>query len=326
MRHSPCRRPRLYRIVAAALLLGALFVLPGRVSAQATDPADLAFWQSIQNSTNPAEYKAYLDAFPNGRFANLARIRAGGAAGGGAAPAAKPAAPALPAGAIDAAVFAKEAMDIKRPGLFAKYRGKTLTLSGRFKRFIDTGIGDRVWAEFDPGSNAPGTYFKVSCEFERSKTKLYDTFATMKAGTPLTISGAVFDANDVFNSVIIKPCAVLDPPLDKRAAAPAGRDGPLEPPAGTYVCTVFGGADIGALRLVDKKNFYDIDGKKRPYAFDRSSGRITFPKGTLGGEKYVGRYEQPGAPSTGARYSHPAISIAPAEKPNDPTVLCNLRK
>jgi outer membrane protein OmpA-like peptidoglycan-associated protein len=45
--------------------------------ADETDPADLAFWQSIQNSTNPAEFKAYLDAFPNGRFVPLARIRAG---------------------------------------------------------------------------------------------------------------------------------------------------------------------------------------------------------------------------------------------------------
>lgn len=41
--------------------------------------ADLAFWQSIQNSNNPREYQLYLQAFPNGRFAPLARERAQGA-------------------------------------------------------------------------------------------------------------------------------------------------------------------------------------------------------------------------------------------------------
>ena len=38
------------------------------------DPADLAFWTSLR-SDNPAELQAYLEAFPNGRFAELARIR-----------------------------------------------------------------------------------------------------------------------------------------------------------------------------------------------------------------------------------------------------------
>ena len=38
--------------------------------------ADIVFWQSIQNSANPAEYDAYLQTFPDGKFAALARIRA----------------------------------------------------------------------------------------------------------------------------------------------------------------------------------------------------------------------------------------------------------
>ena len=43
-------------------------------------PAALAeleglFWQSIANSTNPAEYEAYLSQFPNGVFSALARAR-----------------------------------------------------------------------------------------------------------------------------------------------------------------------------------------------------------------------------------------------------------
>ena len=33
------------------------------------------FWQSIANSTNPAEFEAYLRRFPNGMFSELAQIR-----------------------------------------------------------------------------------------------------------------------------------------------------------------------------------------------------------------------------------------------------------
>jgi formylglycine-generating enzyme required for sulfatase activity len=41
---------------------------------------ELLFWESIRNSDNPADFRAYLEAYPNGRFAPLARIRAGAAA------------------------------------------------------------------------------------------------------------------------------------------------------------------------------------------------------------------------------------------------------
>ena len=55
----------------------AIFLALGSLGVQAQeDPADLAFWQSIGNSTNPREYKAYLQAFPNGRFKAIAEQRA----------------------------------------------------------------------------------------------------------------------------------------------------------------------------------------------------------------------------------------------------------
>ncbi len=69
-----------------ALALGAAPL----ATARAQD-ADLVFWQSIQNSTNPAEYQAYLDAFPNGKFRVLALLRVKHP------PAAKPAVGAAPA-------------------------------------------------------------------------------------------------------------------------------------------------------------------------------------------------------------------------------------
>ncbi len=37
---------------------------------------ELVFWESIRDSRNPAEFQAYLNAYPNGQFAELARLRA----------------------------------------------------------------------------------------------------------------------------------------------------------------------------------------------------------------------------------------------------------
>lgn len=33
------------------------------------------FWQSVMNSTNPADFEAYLRRFPNGVFSDLAQNR-----------------------------------------------------------------------------------------------------------------------------------------------------------------------------------------------------------------------------------------------------------
>jgi len=48
-----------------------------RPAALATAPVavDLAFWDSVKTSTNPADLQAYLQKFPNGSFATLARTR-----------------------------------------------------------------------------------------------------------------------------------------------------------------------------------------------------------------------------------------------------------
>lgn len=47
-------------------------------SGSQTDPVELAFWETIRNSQNPADFQAYLDRWPNGVFAPLARNRLGG--------------------------------------------------------------------------------------------------------------------------------------------------------------------------------------------------------------------------------------------------------
>ena len=41
----------------------------------ASSQAEIVFWQSIANSTNPAEFEAYLSQFPNGVFRALAQAR-----------------------------------------------------------------------------------------------------------------------------------------------------------------------------------------------------------------------------------------------------------
>ena len=48
---------------------------PAQAAPAATAEQETVFWQSIANSTNPAEFEAYLSQFPNGVFSVLARAR-----------------------------------------------------------------------------------------------------------------------------------------------------------------------------------------------------------------------------------------------------------
>ncbi len=48
---------------------------PLLAQAAGDDKAEIAFWESIKDSKSPAEYKAYLDTYPKGKFAALARVR-----------------------------------------------------------------------------------------------------------------------------------------------------------------------------------------------------------------------------------------------------------
>ena len=67
-----------------------VFVVPGTALAATSAPAapapratgpsraafELEFWNAIKGSSEPADYQAYLDAYPDGHFASLARRRA----------------------------------------------------------------------------------------------------------------------------------------------------------------------------------------------------------------------------------------------------------
>ena len=67
---------------------------PAESPAARQDAYELAFWESIRASENPAEYRAYLDAYPQGRFAGLARTREQQYAARQSPPAAAPPPPA----------------------------------------------------------------------------------------------------------------------------------------------------------------------------------------------------------------------------------------
>ena len=51
-----------------------------------TPELEIVFWQSIANSTNPAEFEAYLEQFPGGAFRALAEARLAALRGSAAAP------------------------------------------------------------------------------------------------------------------------------------------------------------------------------------------------------------------------------------------------
>lgn len=53
-----------------------------------TQELEVVFWQSIVNSTNPAEFEAYLEQFPNGVFRTLAEARLAALRGSAGSPSA----------------------------------------------------------------------------------------------------------------------------------------------------------------------------------------------------------------------------------------------
>lgn len=74
---QPAFRERPAAIASAAPAAGRPATSPGQPAAArpATAEQENLFWRSIMNSTNPAEYEAYLRRFPNGVFAELAEAR-----------------------------------------------------------------------------------------------------------------------------------------------------------------------------------------------------------------------------------------------------------
>ena len=73
------------RLRVGVLTCALSFAIP----AFAQDAGEISFWESVQSSKNPAELRAYLQAYPQGQFAALARVRIA-ALGGDAQPSPQP--------------------------------------------------------------------------------------------------------------------------------------------------------------------------------------------------------------------------------------------
>lgn len=79
--------------MAARILLAiALSLVAVTSAAQTSDPAEITFWESVRDSKDPAELRAYLQRYPNGTFAFLAQRRLAVLEGAPAAPRPAPAA------------------------------------------------------------------------------------------------------------------------------------------------------------------------------------------------------------------------------------------
>lgn len=61
-------------VLGAGLAIGSALAPPA-IAQQPSEAAETAFWDSVKDSRDPAEVQTYLDKFPNGLFAPLARIR-----------------------------------------------------------------------------------------------------------------------------------------------------------------------------------------------------------------------------------------------------------
>ena len=64
-------------MMRAICLAVALWVPVAAIAQSSTDPlrVEMVFWESIRGSTDPADFRAYLEQYPSGRFAPLARNR-----------------------------------------------------------------------------------------------------------------------------------------------------------------------------------------------------------------------------------------------------------
>ena len=123
-------------------------VSAGAAAAQ-SDGVEVVFWQSVQNSTNPAEFEAYLTQFPNGVFralaqARLAALRAADARRpSGAAIRPSPTCAGKPAGAACWMEISEQpGCYVWNPGLAL---GATVTWTGACAGSLAQGTGTLTW-------------------------------------------------------------------------------------------------------------------------------------------------------------------------------------
>ena len=181
-------------------------LLPAAARADDDDAMDIEFWRAIQNSTVPAEYQAYLDAFPHGKFARLAALRAHQAA-----PAAVPAplpttAIPLPAAAPPARTAPAARTAAAAPAAPAAPAAAAATDD------TDTVDGQIV---LTPATPRVGQAIRATCENFPEPTN-YDKLVVVPAGTPVMDPDKPVDMTKVVSWFYAKNCfsaPVTFPPL-----------------------------------------------------------------------------------------------------------------
>jgi hypothetical protein len=132
---------------ALRLCLIALALAAGPALAQQANPAEIAFWESVRDSRNPAEIRAYLQQFPNGVFVPLARARLAALE---AKPAASPqAAPASPPVASSAPRSITPASRMPQVGDTWTYRLTPIRRFGEFQHLPVRSVVVKVGAVAD---------------------------------------------------------------------------------------------------------------------------------------------------------------------------------
>ena len=110
--------------------------------------AERMYWASVKDSDDPAEIRSYLERYPNGTYAELARIRLQRSSG---ATGPKPSSAGSEAGARSAAVREAETApeaDIAKPALPPEAAEEALTLERDHRRLVQSGL---KLLGFDPG-------------------------------------------------------------------------------------------------------------------------------------------------------------------------------
>lgn len=94
--------------------------------APSENAAEIAFWNSVKDSKNPAELRAYLQAFPTGVFAPLAKVRIEGLEKAAASSPASTPVPVIPQ--------QTRAFDLSNPAQIRELQNKLYSLNYRVTR------------------------------------------------------------------------------------------------------------------------------------------------------------------------------------------------
>ena len=142
------------------------------------DPAaiELSFWESIKSSTNPDDFKAYLDKYPDGQFAALAKSRA------------QPARTAAPAGDTNSAemIYWNTIKDSRNPADLRAY--VTKFPNGLFVELANNRIAS-LEAE---GRDAAKARENAAVAERARNTHLYDVVDASRTSGTLTVApGAI---------------------------------------------------------------------------------------------------------------------------------------